>query len=242
MKTKELYLFIVSFIIFSCNGQTPSAPYCDVKASQAVKTVDVNSYSEKIKATPNAQILDVRTPEEYATGHIENSDNVNFLSDSFVLRTDKYDKTKPVFVYCKSGGRSAKAADKLAELGFTTIYNLEGGILKWEAAGLAKPDTKIIGIRSQEYADLLKSNKKVLVSFYAPWCAPCKKMEPYILKMQKEMTDKVVIIRLNADQNKTIMQELKISELPTLVLYENKTVKWQKSGFVSEEDLKTQLQ
>lgn len=232
MKINQLYLFVITFIIFSCNGQT----------STAFKTIDVTSYSEKIKTTPNAQILDVRTPEEYATGHIENSDNVDWLTESFVLKTDKYDKTKPVFVYCKSGGRSAKASEKLAELGFTTVYNLDGGMLKWEAAGLAKPDTKIIGVCPQEYAELLKSDKKVLVSFYAPWCAPCKKMEPYILKMQKEMTDKIVIIRLNADENKTIMQELKISELPTLVLYENKAVKWQKSGFVSEEDLKTQLQ
>lgn len=241
MKIKHLYLFVISFIVFSGKGQTSQAPYCDVKASQTVKTINVASFSEKIKATPSAQILDVRTPEEYATGHIENSDNVNFLSDSFVLRTDKYDKTKPVFVYCKSGGRSAKAADKLAELGFTAIYNLDGGMLKWEAAGLAKPDNKIIGICSQEYAELLNTDKEVLISFYAPWCAPCKKMEPYIQKMQKEMSDKVVIIRLNADENKTIMQELKISELPTLVLYKNKEVKWQKSGFTSEEDIKKQL-
>lgn len=232
MKIKHLYLFVISFILFSCNGQT----------SPNVKTIDVTSYSEKIKATSNAQILDVRTPEEYAAGHIENSDNVNWLSDSFVLKTEKYDKTKPVFVYCKSGGRSAKASEKLAELGFTTVYNLDGGMLKWESAGLAKPDTKIIGVCPQEYAELIKSDKKTLVSFYAPWCAPCKKMEPYILKIQKEMTGKVVVIRLNADENKTIMQELKISELPTLILYENKVIKWQKSGFISEEDLKTQLQ
>lgn len=229
MKLKRLYLFIISFIVVSCHSQT------------AVQTIDVTSYSAKINTIPKAQILDVRTPEEYAAGHIENSDNVNWLGNTFVALTDKYDKTKPVFVYCKSGGRSLKASEKLAELGFTTIYNLDGGMLKWEAAGLAKPDTKIIGICTQEYADLLKSDKKVLVSFYAPWCAPCKKMEPYIQKMQKDMADKVVIVRLNADENKTIMQELKISELPTLVLYENKTIKWQKSGFISEEDLKQQL-
>jgi thioredoxin len=229
MKLKHLYLILISFIIFSCNSQT------------AVQTIDVTSYSKKIQAAPKAQILDVRTPEEYSAGHIENSDNVDWLGNNFVALTDKYDKTKPVFVYCKSGGRSLKASQKLAELGFTTVYNLDGGMLKWEAAGLAKPDTKIIGICSQEYAELLKTDKKVLVSFYAPWCAPCKKMEPYILKMQKDMANKVVIVRLNADENKTIMQELKISELPTLVLYENKAVKWQKSGFVSEEELKKEL-
>lgn len=230
MKLRHLYLFVISFIVFSCNSQT------------AVQTIDVTSYSKKIEATPKAQILDVRTPEEYTSGHIENSDNVNWLGNSFVALTDKYDKTKPVYVYCKSGGRSLKASEKLVELGFTTVYNLDGGMLKWEAAGLAKPNTKIIGINSQEYAELLKTDKKVLISFYAPWCSPCKKMEPYILKMQKNMTDKVVIVRLNADENKTIMQELKISELPTLLLYENNVVKWQKSGFVSEEDIKTQLQ
>jgi thioredoxin len=229
MKLKYLYLVLFTFIISSCHSQT------------AVQTIDVTAYSKKINETPKAQILDVRTPEEYTTGHIENSDNVNWLSDSFALRTDKYDKSKPVFVYCKSGGRSIKAANKLAELGFTNIYNLDGGMLKWEAAGLSKPDTKIIGVCSQEYAELLKSDKKVLINFFAPWCAPCKKMEPYILKMQKEMADKVVIIRLNADENKTIMQELKISELPTLVLYEKEAVKWQKSGFVSEEELKKEL-
>lgn len=230
MKLRPLYLFVISFIIFSCHSQT------------AVQTVDVKTYSEKINETPKAQILDVRTPEEYKSGHIENSDNVNWLGNSFVALTDKYDKKKPIFVYCKSGGRSSKASEKLAELGFTTIYNLDGGMLKWEAAGLAKPDTKIIGIGSLEYAELLKTDKKVLVSFYAPWCAPCKKMEPYILKMQKDKADNVTIIRLNADENKTIMQELKISELPTLLLYENKVVKWQQSGLVSEEELKTQLQ
>lgn len=231
MKTNHLFLFLISLILTSCNGQS----------STAVKTIDVKTYSDKIKATPNAQILDVRTPEEYASGNIENSDNVNWLSDSFVLKTDKYDKTKPVFVYCKSGGRSLKAANKLAELGFTSIYNLEGGILKWEAAGLSKPDTKIIGITQQDFDKLLLSDKKVLINFHAPWCAPCKKMEPFILKMQKEMAEQVVIIRLDADKNKTIMKQLKISELPTLLLYDNKVIKWQNSGFISEEDLKKQL-
>ena len=113
--------------------------------------------------------------------------------------------------------------------------------MKWNSAGFSKPDDKIIGICSQEYTELLNSDKKIIVNFYAPWCAPCKKMEPYILKMQKEMADKIVIIRLNADENKTIMQELKISELPTLLLYENKVIKWQASGYISEEDLTKQI-
>ena len=156
--------------------------------------------------------------------------------------TEKLDKSKPVFVYCKSGGRSAKASAKLEELGFKTIIQLEGGMMKWTAAGLSKPSDAIIGKCPQEYAELVNTDKKVLIDFYAEWCAPCKKMTPYLLKMQKDLAGKVTIIRLDADENKTMIKELKIDELPTLLIYENKELKWKHSGYISEEDLKKQLQ
>ncbi|TRX04633.1 thioredoxin domain-containing protein [Flavobacterium gawalongense] len=232
MKFHSIFLLILSFIVLSCNGQT----------SKNVKTIEAEAFAEKIAATPNPQILDVRTPEEFASDHIDNAKNVNWLSNDFVTNAEKFDKSKPVFVYCKSGGRSQKAAEKLNELGFTTIYQLEGGILKWDAAELSKPSDKIIGLSVQKYNKLLNSDKKVLINFYAEWCAPCKKMTPYILQMQKELADKVTIIRLNADENKTLLSEMKISELPTLLLYENKEVKWKHSGFISENDLRKQLQ
>jgi thioredoxin len=232
MKFHSILLLIFSFVVLSCNGQT----------SKNVKTIEAKAFAEKIKETSNPQILDVRTPEEFASDHIENAKNVNWLGNTFVSDAKKFDKSKPVFVYCKSGGRSQKAAEKLSELGFTTIYQLDGGILKWDTAGLSKPSDKIIGMCSQEYNELLNTDKKVLINFYAEWCAPCKKMTPYMLQMQKELSDKVTIVRLNADENKTLMTELKISELPTLLLYKNKEVKWKHSGFISEEDLKKQLQ
>jgi thioredoxin-like negative regulator of GroEL len=66
-------------------------------------------------------------------------------------------------------------------------------------------------------------------------------MTPYLLKIQKELADKVVIIRLDADKNKSLLTEIKINELPTLFLYENKQLKWQHSGYISETDLRKQL-
>jgi len=231
MKLQKIALALLVFALTSCNGQT----------QKNSTLIDPVSFKKEIAATPNAQILDVRTPEEYASEHLQNAQNVNWLSPDFVANTSKYDKYKPVFVYCKSGGRSHKAAEKLAELGFTNIIELEGGILKWDAAGLSKPAEKWIGITQKEYADLLNSDKKVLIDFYAEWCAPCKKMTPYLLKMQKELGDKIVIIRLDADQNKSLLSEMKISELPTLLWYENKQLKWQHSGYISESDLKKQF-
>ena len=199
-------------------------------------------FAAKVKATPNAQLLDVRTPQEFASQHLDYAQNINWNGDDFEAKVAKLDKSKPVFVYCMAGSRSKKAAVKLEELGFQKIYDLQGGIMKWNAAGLSEPSDKIIGMCSQEYGDLLNTDKLVLVDFYAEWCEPCKKMAPYLLKMQTELKDKVTIIRLNADENKTLVSELKIDGLPALLLYHNKEVKWKHNGFISEEDLKKLLQ
>jgi thioredoxin len=183
----------------------------------------------------------VRTAEEFAVEHLQKAENVNWLSNDFTNNIAKYDKSQPVFVYCKSGRRSHQAAEKLAELGFTNIIEMEGGIINWAAEGLSKPTEKRIGITQKEFNNLLETDKKVLIDFYAEWCAPCKKMTPYLLKIQKELADKVVIIRLDADKNKSLLTEIKINELPTLFLYENKQLKWQHSGYISETDLRKQL-
>ncbi|AWA29953.1 thioredoxin [Flavobacterium magnum] len=230
MKIRMIFPVLVCFFL-SCQAQT----------SKKYESIPALAFAEKIKNTPQPQILDVRTPEEFNDQHLDNANNVNWNSEDFATKAAAYDQSKPVFVYCMSGGRSKQAAEKLSEMGFKTVYELQGGIIKWNAAGLAPKSDRIIGMCSQEYEELLNTDKKVLVDFYAEWCGPCKKMAPYLTKMQSDLKDKVVIIRLNADENKTLMSQLKIEELPALFLYENKTVKWQHTGFISEEDLKKQL-
>ena len=228
MNIKNLYFAVFVFLIYSCKGQT----------SKNIESIAPKEFSEKLNATKNPLILDVRTKEEFAGEHLENAKNENWNDSNFDFNVNKYDKTKAVFIYCLSGGRSKKAAEKLISLGFLKVYELQGGIMKWNAAKLSKSSDKTIGMTIQDYNKLLLSDKKVLISFYADWCAPCKKMTPYILKMQKELSDTVVVIRLNADENKTVVQELKIDALPTLILYQNQTVKSRKSGFISENDLR----
>jgi thioredoxin len=222
---------LICLLFLSCQGQQ----------TKTVQTVDVTAFAEKLKATDKAQLLDVRTPEEFSSGHIENATNVNWNGDDFVAKAEKYDKSKPVFVYCKVGGRSAQAADKLAELGFKEIYNLDGGIMKWNAAGNTKASDKIIGICDQEYGELIKSSKRVMIDFNAKWCAPCKKMNPYILKFQREMADKIKIVQLDADENKTIVDQLKLEGLPVLIIYEKGKEVWRNVGFISEEELRKHL-
>ena len=232
MKFKILLICFNLYLITSCNGQT----------KQNFESISPKTFSEKINEDSKPQIIDVRTPEEFNGEHIDNAINENWNSNSFTANITKYDKKKPVYVYCLSGGRSKKAAEKFVALGFEKVYELQGGIMKWNADGFSKPLDKTVGMSVAAYNELLNSDKKVLISFYADWCAPCKKMAPYVLKMQKDWADKVVIVRINADENKTLAAELKIVELPTLILYEKKSLKWRKSGFMSEENLKKQLQ
>lgn len=87
------------------------------------------------------QIVDVRTPEEYITGFIDTAQNIDFKSPTFDEDIKKLDKTKPVILYCKSGGRSAKCSEKLKDAGFVKIYDLEGGITQWKFEGY---DIKIL--------------------------------------------------------------------------------------------------
>ena len=129
MHFRSIFFLLISFVILSCNGQ----------AAKNIKTIESKDFAETMNTTQNPQILDVRTPEEFTQGHIDNAANVNWLGDRFVADAEKFDKTKPVFVYCKSGRRSKKATEKLQELGFKNIYELEGGFMKWSAAGLNKP-------------------------------------------------------------------------------------------------------
>lgn len=72
-------------------------------------------------------LVDVRTPEEFAEGHLENAKNINWYDQNFADNFSAVDKDKTIYVYCKMGGRSAKAQEKLKSLGFNHVVNLEGG-------------------------------------------------------------------------------------------------------------------
>ncbi len=78
------------------------------------------------------QLIDVRTPKEFNKEHIKSSKNINFFSSSFSNTIKELDLEKPVYIYCRSGKRSAKSVKTFQKAGFKTIYNLEGGILNWK--------------------------------------------------------------------------------------------------------------
>lgn len=108
--------------------------------AQSPKTLSPTDFEGKLATTKDKIVLDVRTPEEYKQSHLAGAVLVNFYDKDFKQQVAKLDKTKPVFVYCAGGVRSGKATAQMADLGFTSLYNLDGGLKAWNAAG--KPVVK----------------------------------------------------------------------------------------------------
>lgn len=111
------------------------ATSCKNEVKEGVVEVVTPEEMQSLLEMEDIQLVDVRTPEERLEGYIENSQNIDYNSPTFDADILKLDKNKPVILYCKSGGRSSKCAEKLKEAGFVKIYDLKGGITQWEFEG-----------------------------------------------------------------------------------------------------------
>jgi rhodanese-related sulfurtransferase len=127
-------LFFILSLITNCkNNQAETTSEIKLVTAEEMQTIlDVE----------DAQLIDVRTPEEFEEGHILNAQNIDFSSPTFDEEVNKLDKSRPVILYCRSGGRSAKCAEKMKEAGFKKIYDLEGGISKWQHSDKIRIEAK----------------------------------------------------------------------------------------------------
>jgi len=186
-------------------------------------------------------IVDVRTAEEFKGGHISNAINVDFYSKDFSQRFVDKDKSKPVYIYCQRGGRSEAAVEKLNKLGFKNVYELEGGIIKWQEAGKKVEGKSSIlppaGISMEEYKKLTQSHKLVIVDFSATWCGPCRKLSPLLDKIGAERPDDVKVIMIDVDSNEAIARSNSIEELPTIAWYKNGKLELRMIGFHGEKEI-----
>lgn len=119
-------LLVLLFAFQSCG---------DIKQGEVEMISPVDVYSA-VYGEDSLQLIDVRTHDEYKVSHLKNAQNICVTSDDFKKKVATLDKQKPVYVYCKKGGRSAEAATILKEMGFTKVYDLQGGITSWEKEGL----------------------------------------------------------------------------------------------------------
>ena len=105
-------------------------------AAPQVLPITVQNAHARLQDSKTAwRIIDFRTPEEYATGHLKGAQLINFFDDDFRAQVASLEKDMPTLIYCRSGNRSGQAASVMQELGFRNVFDLQGGILAWQAAG-----------------------------------------------------------------------------------------------------------
>lgn len=104
---------------------------CQSQSKQSIQKVDKAFMLENV-VDKNVQLIDVRTAAEYQEGHIDDAINFDILKrESFEKQLAALDKNQPVYIYCKKGGRSSRAAELMKEMGFTRVYDYSGGYGDW---------------------------------------------------------------------------------------------------------------
>jgi len=231
MKKITFYLVLAfSLFIAACNAQPGKVQHLDVEAF------------DKAIAQGNVQLVDVRTPGEFASKHIQQAQNIDINGADFDSRMNGLDKNKPVYIYCLSGGRSGRAADWAVANGFKEVYNLSYGINSW--MGEKKPvvaesaETQTVGLTFEDYLKHLGDAKKlVLVDFNAVWCGPCKILKPRIQSLLKKRGEKVELFEIDVDKNSALANKMNVKGIPLLILYKNGKEVWRTMGLAEERDL-----
>lgn len=194
---------------------------------------------EKGMLQPGVQLLDVRTAKEFNTGHLENALQADFTrKEEFYDRISYLDKSKPVYVYCLSGGRSNAAAKWMQKNGYKQVVEMTGGVMAWKNAGkkltgavAGGPQMAVAG-----FQQAIKADKWVLVDVGADWCPPCRKMEPVVKQFQADK--KIKVLNVNGGRDTEVMNSIQAKTLPTFVLYKNGKEVWRKEGVTTLEEMK----
>jgi thioredoxin 1 len=226
-----IYSFLLLLAMTACNI-----------SGQKYHTLTVDEFEKKMNSG-TVQLVDVRTPEEYAKGHLKDAINMNFNADDFVDMSSKLDKAKPILVYCQSGGRSAQAAALISKKGATDVYNLDGGLLAWNNAGKPLENTggSDKGLNMDSYLAKIKAEELVIVDFNAVWCGPCKMLKPILDKIADKYQGKVTVMPIDVDQNPNLSHAMHIEGIPLVIMYKEGKEVWRTMGLTDQKTIEKEI-
>lgn len=121
-----LFVFITALFLTNCSSSTGQTA-TDITDGK----VSIETFKATLATIENPQLIDVRTPQEFVGGTLDNSVNMDFRSQNLENQLNTLDKTKPVFIFCQAGGRSGKCYQKMKKMGFSEVYDMAGGYGAW---------------------------------------------------------------------------------------------------------------
>lgn len=237
-------LLVVAACAKEPQGSAPGSA-APAKPISRVKQLGAPEFKAQAEQT-GGLILDVRTPDEVARGRLFNASVIDINDPRFDQKVALLQKDKPVFVYCASGARSRAAAEMMVRMGFKDVSNLLGGIGSWAGEGFpidrsGAPPPSSEGLQPEAFDKLLASERRVLVDFNTPWCAPCKRMAPVVDAIAEAWKGKVKVVKVDVDQSEALAQREKVSGVPVFVLYLDGKERWRKSGELPRGELESQI-
>ena len=234
---KNILSVISVVLLFSCQGQN----------TDIIRNIDAIRFNQLIYQNEGI-IIDVRTSEEFQSGHLKDASNVDYYSEDFSKKINLVQRDVPIYLYCRSGGRSSSAAKKMLKLGFKEVYNLNDGISSWisEKLSIVKSESKLINKKTNhnvtklDIDNFLKNNQFSLLYISTQWCVPCKKLKPIIDVLQSDFND-INILNIDADINKNEITDFNVTSVPVIILFKNNIEIYRNIGFISKESLYNQL-
>jgi len=131
---KKLLLIIVCLSLFTIQSCKESSK--NPTQVSEIELISPQQVYEAVYSEDSVQLVDVRTSEEYLESHLKGAQNICVTNNDFKEKIKTLDRDKPVYLYCKMGGRSARAAKILKEMGFKKVYDMDGGITSWKEKNL----------------------------------------------------------------------------------------------------------
>lgn len=208
-------------------------------SSGQIQSLDTDEFENQLIATKGEQLIDVRTFQEFEKYRIPSAKNIDFNKPGFRREIENLDKHKPVLIYCLSGVRSKSASAVFREAGFKIVYELDRGINAWSKAGKSI-DQDLSGkgeLSSSDYRHIISSEGYVLVDYYAPWCAPCRKMLPMAEDLAKTYPDQFKLLTVDFDQNRLLAKEQNITSVPYLIVFKDGKKIWENNGETSKDEI-----
>ena len=111
-----------------------------ISAQTQIQEISVQQFQYLLDQKEDINILDIRTPKEFESGHIENATNINYYDKDFAEQIQDIDKSKPIVIYCHSGYRSHRALEIFKQTGFDTVYDMTKGYVGWQKLKAVKND------------------------------------------------------------------------------------------------------